>query len=84
MIEQIIIAVTGAVAIWQSQSPNLRTQRWAPIWGLAGQPFWFITSYHAEQWGIFALSVAFTVCWMRGLHTHWNLEENGNERTDRH
>jgi hypothetical protein len=74
VIEQAAIAVFGVVSIWLSQSPDPRQQSWAPIWGLIGQPFWFIATYRAEQWGMFALSIAFTVCWLRGLHTHWFLK----------
>jgi|KBSMisStaDraftv2_1062788.scaffolds.fasta_scaffold239620_2 hypothetical protein len=71
LIEQVALAVFGVVSIWLSQSPLERWRRWAPIWGLCGEPFWFIASVREQQWGVFALTVVFTICWLRGLHTYW-------------
>jgi hypothetical protein len=71
MIEQIIITIGGFLAIWLSQSPHPRTQRWGPVIGLVSQPAWFYASYLAEQWGIFLLSIAYTAAWLRGFRNHW-------------
>ena len=53
--EQIAIALTGVVAIWLSQDHRIQFRKWASIFGLIGQPFWFYSAYSAEQWGIFSL-----------------------------
>jgi hypothetical protein len=70
MIDQIAIAMTGVTAIALSQSgPKL--QRYACLFGLAGQPFWYYAAWSAEQWGFFALCFLYTLAWAKGLCTHW-------------
>lgn len=68
---QIFIALFGvtAIALSQCESPSLR--RWASVFGLVSQPFWYWTSWHAEQWGIFALSFLYTAAWMKGFWGAW-------------
>ena len=70
-IDQIAIALFGALAAWLSQERRESYSRWACIFGMLGQPFWFYTSWKAEQWGIFILSVFYIAAWMRGLWLHW-------------
>lgn len=71
MIEQIGIAVTGVTAVWLTQDPRESRRRWACIFGLLGQPFWFYSAYVAEQWGIFALCFLYALSWARGFRTQW-------------
>lgn len=63
---QAIIALTGVVAIWLSQSSDARHQRIAPFFGLAGQPFWIYVAVTSEQWGITLVTLLYTVAWLRG------------------
>ena len=70
-IDQIAIPILGALAAWLSQERRPRLQRWACIFGLIGQPFWFWASWKAEQWGIFAVSVLYGCAWLRGLWVFW-------------
>ena len=70
MIDQIGIALTGVTAIALSQSAP-RLQRYACLFGLAGQPFWIWSAWHAGQWGILALTSLYTLAWAKGLWTHW-------------
>lgn len=70
-IDQIAIPILGALAAWLSQERRPRMQRWACIFGLIGQPFWFWASWKAEQWGIFAVSVLYGAAWLRGLWVYW-------------
>ena len=70
-IDQIAIAVLGAAAAWLSQARSEAFRRWACIFGMLGQPFWFYASWKAEQWGIFAVSVLYALAWMKGLWNHW-------------
>lgn len=67
MIAQIGIAIFGVTAIWLSQDHRIAWRRWAPVFGLAGQPFWFWSAWSAEQYGILALCVLYTASWARGL-----------------
>ena len=71
MMSQIGIMTFGLVAIWLSQDSRESVRRWACISGMCSQPFWFWSSWQAEQWGIFAISFAYTFCWWRGVRAHW-------------
>ena len=71
MIEQLAIAGLGVSAIWLSQCAQAAARRWAPVLGLAGQPFWFYAAFQAQQWGILVLCGFYTLAWAKGIHTHW-------------
>lgn len=71
MIAQLGIAVLGVTAVWLTQMKNPRYQRFAPIFGLAGQPFWFWFAWHAEGWGVVVLCVLYTVSWGKGFYQQW-------------
>lgn len=68
---QIIIGLTGGIAIWLTQSENLRNRKYACIFGLIGQPFWFYSAFTAEQWGIFVLCIFYTLAWYKGFRLHF-------------
>lgn len=73
-INQIALAVFGFAAIALTQLPrldNYRIRRWAPVLGLASQPFWLIETWAAGQAGMFLLSVAYTATWAYGLWMYW-------------
>lgn len=69
--EQIGIAFTGLVAIWLTQHHDYNFRRFACLFGLVGQPFWFYSAYMAQQWGIFLLCIFYTIAWARGIRTYW-------------
>jgi len=69
--EQIAIAFTGIIAIWLTQQSNNDWKRYACLFGLTGQPFWFYSAYTAEQWGIFALCIFYTYAWFIGFKNNW-------------
>lgn len=71
MIEQILILFTGVPAIYLSQSGDHQQRRYACLFGLAGQPFWLMSAWKAEQWGILFLSVLYALSWGRGLYVNW-------------
>lgn len=71
MIEQIAIGLLGVTAVFLSQSAHASQRKWACIFGLLAQPFWFYATWHAEQWGIFALCFLYAFSWMRGVYTNW-------------
>lgn len=74
--EQVAIAMTGVVAIWLSQDSRESRRRFACIFGLLGQPFWFYAAYSAEQWGIFVLCFLYTYSWLRGFRNNWVKKDN--------
>lgn len=69
--DQLLIAVTGAVAIYLTQQKNENLKRYACLFGIAGQPFWFYSAYTAEQWGIFVLCIFYAGAWMLGVYNNW-------------
>lgn len=71
MIAQSIIVTCGVASVWLSQSPATNSRRWAPIIGLAAQPFWMWETWYAQQYGIFALSFVYAIGWARGIRTYW-------------
>jgi hypothetical protein len=80
VIDQIGIALTGVAAVFLSQSKRESRRRYACIFGLAGQPFWFVASISAEQWGVFVVSLLYTVAWAAGMWTHWLRPKSGDRR----
>jgi len=70
-LEQFAIALTGVAAIWLSQDKRESWRRYSCVLGLIGQPFWFYSSWKAQQWGIFLLSIFYTWAWIRGLRMYW-------------
>jgi len=79
LIIQTLIAVLGITAVWFSQSRRAERRKYACIFGLLGQPLWFYTTWSAGQWGIFALSLVYTVAWFKGLHIYWLKRNSGDE-----
>lgn len=59
-IAQAVIAVFGVAAIWLSQSSSPESQKWACVFGLIAQPFWFYAALKSRQWGVFILTIACT------------------------
>ena len=71
MIAQLGIATLGVAAVWLSQDPRPAVRRYACLFGLAGQPFWFYATWSSEQWGMFALCFLYSWAWFTGLRQHW-------------
>ena len=71
MIDQIFIAVTELIAIWLIQDKRIEYRKYACVFGLIGQPFWFYASYMADQWGSFILCFFFTAAWLKALKEYW-------------
>jgi hypothetical protein len=78
--EQIGIMLTGVTAVFLSQSKSERLRKFACLFGLIGQPFWFYATYTAEQWGIFAVCFLYTFSWARGFWNYWLLPWLANRR----
>jgi hypothetical protein len=82
VIEQIFIAVTELIAIWLIQDKRTEFRKWACIFGLLGQPFWFYASYEANQWGAFTLCFFFTAAWCKSLKDYWFIKQTGMTNQD--
>ena len=66
-ISQIAILVFGAASILLISLKSPKKNLWGWIFGLAHEPFWFYTTFHNEQWGIFLLAIWYTYAWGNGL-----------------
>jgi hypothetical protein len=73
--DQIIIFLTGMIAIWLVNDKREHYRKYSSIFGLIGQPFWFYTTYIAEQWGIFFLTIFYTIAWGRWFYYSWIFKE---------
>jgi len=71
MIEQIGIAFTGIIAIWLTQQRRETWKKYACLFGVAGQPFWFYSAYSTDQWGVFVLCIFYTYAWCLGVKNNW-------------
>ena len=77
IISQIIIFAFGILAIILVARKN----KWGFVFGLLSQPFWYITSYTHKQWGIFFISIAYTLSWSYGIY-EWFCK--GKKKKDAH
>lgn len=63
-ISQIGILALGPLSILLVAKKN----KWGFVAGLASQPFWFMTAYINEQWGVFLVNMVFTFSWALGVY----------------
>ena len=59
---QLAILILGAVGVGLMAISD-DAARWGIAFVLAGQPFWIIETRRNRQWGMFALSIWFTLAW---------------------
>lgn len=71
IISQILIMVTGITAAWLSQDHRYNHRKYACLFALVGQPFWWYSTFIAHQWGIFAMSIFYTFAWLKGANNYW-------------
>lgn len=69
--EQIFLAVFGLAAMYFAMGDNPLLRKWAPVVGLAGQPFWFIATIPTKQWGMVLLCTAYSLIYIKGIWSHW-------------
>ncbi|MFA6039644.1 MAG: nicotinamide mononucleotide transporter [Candidatus Peribacteraceae bacterium] len=71
IIAQISISIFGAISVFLVA----RNNRWGWVMGLAMQPFWLITSYQHEQWGVFFVSFLYLGTWAYGTYRWFFLKK---------
>jgi len=74
--DQLFIAITGVTAIFLTQSKDKQMRKYACLFGLMGQPFWFYSAYQAGQAGIGILCVFYTLAWFKGFNDYWLKSES--------
>jgi hypothetical protein len=60
-----MIPFTGVIAVYLAASQDPKTRMIAGYFGLAGEPFWFISAYTADQWGVILLVFVYGFTWIR-------------------
>jgi hypothetical protein len=83
IISQVMIAVFGVASIYLSQQPRVELQKYASIFGILSQPFWFYTSFVSANWGIFILCFFYLYAWSVGFYHHWVKGVSLSEYRDR-
>jgi hypothetical protein len=68
---QLLIALFGLTSIWLAMGHNITGRKWAPVIGLAGQPFWMTFALDASAWGLIVLVAAYTAVYIRGVYVQW-------------
>lgn len=73
---QIGLAFFGLLALWMAMSDAALPRRWAPLVGLAGQPFWLAFAIEARSAGVnsdglFLTVGCFTIVYLRGAWLQW-------------
>jgi hypothetical protein len=61
---QLAIAIFGLTCMYCALSQRDILRKWAPVIGLAGQPFWFLATVPNAQWGMVALCVGYTLVYI--------------------
>jgi hypothetical protein len=63
---QVFIALFGIGALFMQYSDFPVLRKWAPWVGFAGQPAWIYSAYTGGKWGMLAVTVGYTIGWLRG------------------
>lgn len=64
---QLMIFVCSVTAVGLVTNGRRWGQKWGSLVGLAGQPFWFWDTWHAQQWGMFGGTILFTLLYLRAF-----------------
>lgn len=67
---QIWMLVFSSLAIFFVAKDN-EWARWGFIFGVIGQPAWLIMAIYTHQWGMFILTIFYTLNWCKGVYNHW-------------
>lgn len=71
---QTSLCISSAAAIFLVGRKNPKTARWGFAVGLISQPFWFVCTYRAQQYGIFVLTFWYTYSWASGIWNKWGVK----------
>lgn len=69
---QLVLAICGLTALYLSTGNNPRGRRWGPVIGLCGQPAWLLFAWQANAWGLFSLSLVYSMVYVRGIRLQWS------------
>ena len=75
-ISQVAIFILGVSAVLLVAKKN----KWGFVLGILSQPFWFITAYINEQWGVLLLSFIYTISWGLGIYEWFFKDDQKKEQ----
>lgn len=70
-VSQAIVLILSGSGAYLVGSNRATVRRWGFGLALLAQPIWLWSTFNPQQWGLFALSVCFTIAWARGLRKTW-------------
>lgn len=70
-VDQLAIMLTGVISAWMLNDLRGHIRKWGCVIGLLGQPFWAWSTFNHSQWGMLAVTVGYTVAFMRGIWVMW-------------
>ena len=70
-LDQLMIGLVGGLAILLSQDQKESYRRYACLFGLVAQPFWFYSAWQGNDWGIFIVCFICTWAWVKGFRQFW-------------
>ena len=68
---QLFMAAFGLSSIYMAMGNSPKLRKWAPIVGLAGQPFWAFFAWQTQGWGLAVLVLAYSAVYVRGIVVQW-------------
>ncbi|MBI2599505.1 nicotinamide mononucleotide transporter [Candidatus Daviesbacteria bacterium] len=76
-VSQVVITLLGTASIVLVAKKN----KWGFVAGLLAQPFWFITSYLNHQWGVFLVSLIYSISWIYGIYQWFFKNQKNKEKS---
>lgn len=76
---EVMIFVLGSAAVFLLNT-NSRWSKYGAILGLLSEPFWFLSAYMSQSWGIFAVSFIYTLSYCVGVYRFWFCKTKQSKR----
>ena len=64
---QVWLPLTGLPAMYLTSKKS----RWAPVFGLCGQPAWIYCAVYTRQWGMLTLNLVYGCMWVLTAYRWW-------------
>ena len=69
MISQILLFGLSITAVFLSQRKDENLRKYACVFGLLSEPFWFVYTWGA--WGMFAITMVYTFIWAQSFYQNF-------------
>ena len=75
MLEQVLIMLLSAAAIYLVNAKGGAWVKWGCLSGFVAQPFWFHVGWHTAQLALMPMSAFYAYSYARGIWREWRLAE---------